>query len=161
MTAINTRLTVPAIDPADLPEKKGTIYPDQFKAPCEERLAQVVGTPLGLSQFGVNIVTLPPGCWSAHRHWHETEDEFVYVIEGEISLVTDDGKQVLGAGAVAGFPAATPDGHHLINESDKPARYLVVGTKVKEDHVVYPDVDLVLERKEGRIIFSNRAGERL
>ena len=151
-------LRTPALDPAQVPATAGTIYPEKFKAQCAGRLKQVLGDPLGLTRFGVNIVTLPPGVWSAHRHWHEREEEFVYVIDGAVTLVTDAGEQVLTSGQVAGFPAGRADGHHLINKTRTPARYLVVGTRCDDETAVYPDIDLHLERKGGRNVFSDKSG---
>ena len=136
------RLKLPAIDPATLPVRTGTSYPARFRAPSAERRKRALGDPLGLSQFGVNLVELPPGTWSSLRHWHCREEEFVYVLEGELVLVTDEGEQRLGPGLCAGFPAGKANGHHLINRSDRPARYLEVGSRVVSDEVTYPDADL-------------------
>ena len=96
----------------------------------------------GLTQFGANLVEMPPGCWSSQRHWHSHEDELVYVVSGELTLVTDAGEQRLGPGMIAGFPAGEPDGHHLINRSDQPASYLEIGSRIAEDGAVYSDIDM-------------------
>ena len=108
---------------------------------------------------GANLVVLEPGAWSAQRHWHSAEDEFVYVVEGELALVTDQGEHTLRAGMVAGFPASRADGHHLVNRSDRSASYLEIGTRVPDDRVVYPDIDLLLEPCPGGRVFTNRRGE--
>jgi uncharacterized cupin superfamily protein len=120
----------PALDPATVAERTGSDYPEPFREAVAGRVKRVLGEPLGLTQFGVNLVTLPPGCWSSQRHWHSHEDEFVFVVAGELTLVTDAGEQVLGPGMAAGFPAGREDGHHLINRSDRPAVYLEVGSRI-------------------------------
>jgi len=159
VTAERKDLMLPALDPATVPGRTGTIYPDPFRGRCADRLKQVVGDPLGLTQFGVNIVTLPPGSWSSQRHWHEAEDEFVCILEGHVTLVTDQGPQVMGPGSVAGFPAGRADGHHLINETDQPVRFLVVGSRADSERAFYPDIDLQYERDNGRNRFTDRTGK--
>ena len=106
------------------------------------------------------MVELPPGCWSSQRHWHSHEDEFVYVLEGELTLVTDAGEQVLRAGMAAGFPAGQPDGHHLINRTDRPAVYLEVGTRREDvDEVDYPDIDMAVRQGPDGQRFVKKSGE--
>ncbi len=152
-------LKPPALDPAEVPARVGTGYPEPFKEPCRTRIKRVLGDALGLANFGVNLVTLPPGAGSAQRHWHSHEDEFVYVIEGEITLITEDGEQLLTAGQVAGFPAGRADGHHLVNKGRAPATYLEIGDRRQADAVTYPDADLHLEpTPEGRV-FTDKKGE--
>ena len=114
----------PWLDPASVKPRLGSIYPSPFGEKLAGREKRALGDPLGLSQFGVNLVTLAHGSWSSQRHWHTNEDEFIYVLEGEVTLVTDGGETLLGPGMAAGFPAGKPDGHHLINRSGRPARYL-------------------------------------
>ena len=130
------------IDPLALPERFGSSYPPPFREAVLGRAKRVLGDALGLGHFGVNLVRLPPGLWSSQRHWHTHEDEFVYVVEGEVVLVTDAGEQVLRAGMAAGFPAGRPDGHHFINRSDRDALFLEVGTRTKEDATFYSDIDM-------------------
>lgn len=114
-------LRPPAIDPKSVPVRIGSsVYPKQFRKPVEGRSKQALGDAVGLRNFGVNLTRLAAGAWSSIRHWHTRQDEFIYVLEGEITLVTDDGEQVLGPGMVAGFPAGTPNGHHLINRGSRP-----------------------------------------
>jgi len=150
----------PALDPVTIEPRTGTSYPAQFAGPVENRQKRALGDPLGLTQFGVNLVTLPPGCWSSLRHWHSAEDEFVYVISGEISLVTNAGEQRLRPGMVAGFPAGNANGHHLINNGSTEATYLEVGTREAEgDEVDYPDIDMMLESSKRPLRFTNREGE--
>ena len=134
----------PALDPATVEVKTGTSYPEHFRAMAGERRKRALGDALGLTNYGVNLVELPPGAMSSMRHWHSKQDEFVYVLEGELTLITDAGEQVLGAGMVAGFAAGSGDGHHMINRSQAMACYLEVGDRAPGDAIVYPDVDLDL-----------------
>jgi uncharacterized cupin superfamily protein len=134
------------IDIASLPERRGSGYPSPFDAPCMGRARKALGNAAGLTQFGVNVLTLEPGAWSSQRHWHSAEDEFVYVLDGEVVLVTNAGEEVLRPGDCAGFKAGEADGHHLINRADRPARLLEVGTRTEPgvDAVDYPDIDLMI-----------------
>ena len=133
---------MPKIDLASAPQVKGSSYPAPFDEPCKARDSLRLGIAAGLTQFGVNLVTLPPGCWSSQRHWHAKEDEFVWVIEGELVLIEDDGETLLRAGDGAGFKAGAPDGHHLVNRSGQDARFLAVGTRDDADHGEYSDIDM-------------------
>lgn len=130
------------IDLETAPKGQGTRYPAPYNEPCKNRRWLRVGDAAGLTQFGVNIVTLDPGVWSSQRHWHEKEDEFVHVLEGELILITDAGEEIMRPGDSAGFKAGVHDGHHLINRSDKPARFLVVGSRDEADWGEYPDLDM-------------------
>lgn len=154
------KLRRPALDPQTVPTRRGSSYPEPFRAAVENREKRPLGDPLGLSQFGVNLVVLPPGCWSSQRHWHSHEDEFVYVLDGELTLVTDAGEQILRPGTAAGFAAGTADGHHLINRSDRPAVYLEVGSRRDDvDEVDYPDIDMAVRQQGGRQMFVRKGGE--
>jgi uncharacterized cupin superfamily protein len=106
---------------------------------------QRLGDAGGLTQFGVNLLQLPPGGWSAQRHWHSHEDEFVFVVSGTVVLVTDAGEEELHAGDCAAFPAGHADGHHLVNRSGQPATCLEIGSRSDEDNAVYPDIDLLYD----------------
>ena len=130
------------IDPKTAPHGKGSRYPAPFDVPCRERSYVRLGEAAGLTQLGVNVVRIPPGAWSSQRHWHSHEDELVYMLEGELVLVTDAGEAPLRAGDSAGFKAGTRDGHHLQNRSAADAVFLVVGSRHDEDHGEYPDIDL-------------------
>ncbi len=152
-------LKPPALDPESVTPRTGSSYPAPFADDCATREKRALGDALGLKAFGVNFTTLPPGAWSAQRHWHSDEDEFVYVVEGELTLVTDGGEQVLRAGMAAGFPAGVADGHHLVNRSREPAVYLEVGDRPARDEVVYPDIDLRAQGGPGGFVFSHRNGE--
>ncbi|MBV9835566.1 MAG: cupin domain-containing protein [Alphaproteobacteria bacterium] len=127
----------------NLPEQVGTDYPSPYNQPCLERRRRALGDVFGLSQFGVNLLELSPGTWSAQRHWHEREDEFVYVLEGEVDLVTDAGSTTLSAGMIAGFRAGEPNGHHLVNRSGHVARVLEVGTRSNAETAHYADIDML------------------
>jgi len=148
---------MPKIDIAQAPTKHGTGYPPPYDQPCLDRKRWKLGDAAGLTQFGVNLQRLAPGVWSSQRHWHTLEDEFVYVLEGEVVLVTDEGEQLMVAGDCAGFPAGVQNGHHLQNRSDREAVLLEVGSRREGDGGDYPDIDLVLDgptgdfvRKDGR-----------
>jgi uncharacterized cupin superfamily protein len=137
---------MPKIDIGRLPVETTTAYPDPFHKPIEGRLRKRLGNAVGLTQFGVNLTTLKPGAWSSQRHWHATEDEFIYVLEGELVLKENHGETILKAGDCAGWKANSGDGHCLINRSDKDAVYVEVGTRMPSDTVVYSDIDMRLER---------------
>jgi uncharacterized cupin superfamily protein len=132
------------IDPTVLAKVIGTGYPAPFDEPCKRRERQRLGEAAGLTQFGVNLLKLPPGEWSSQRHWHTAEDEFVFVVSGEVVLVTDQGEEVLRAGDCAGFPANDANGHHLQNRSQNVAFLLEVGSRHERDDVFYPDIDMIL-----------------
>ena len=136
------RLRPPALDLAAVPEVSRTDYPEPYRTLVAGRAWRALGDALGLTQFGVNLVRVEPGSASSQRHWHTREDEFVLLLEGELVLVTDGGEQTLTPGMCAGFPAGVPDGHHLVNRSDRPARFLVIGSRVEGDACEYPDIDL-------------------
>jgi len=121
----------------------GSRYPPPYGEPCMGRCRRYLGDAAGLTDFGVNLTRLPAGGWSSQRHWHTAEDEFIYVVEGELVLITDSGEEVLRAGDCAGFKAGTPDGHHLQNRTAKDAVFLEVGSRrPDEDEVAYPGLDL-------------------
>ncbi len=149
----------PALDPATVPPRTGSSYPEPFAALCAGREKRALGDALGLRNFGVNLVTLPPGAASSQRHWHTRQDEFVYIVSGELTLVTDAGAQTLGPGMVAGFPAGRADGHHLVNRSDRPAVYLEVGDRTEGDETDYPDIDMQLRQVGRQRRFVRRNGE--
>ncbi|WP_049622924.1 cupin domain-containing protein [Frateuria defendens] len=134
---------MPRIDPAAVPERHGSNYPAPFHQHAADRIKQALGRAGGLTDFGVNLTRLPPGAWSSQRHWHSHEDEFVYVIAGELTLLTDAGEQPLRAGDCAAFPKNLPDGHCLINRGGATAVYLEIGScREAEDVCTYPDIDL-------------------
>ncbi|UTM60033.1 cupin domain-containing protein [Photobacterium sp. CCB-ST2H9] len=116
-------------------------FPEPFKSRLGQSEYKSLGDPFGLTQFGVDLELLEPNSQSALRHWHTKSDEFIYVLDGELCLVTDDGEQVLTSGMCIGFPAGIDNGHHLINRSNEQAKFIVVGSRVAGDEVHYPDDD--------------------
>jgi uncharacterized cupin superfamily protein len=131
------------IDSKTVPAVTGSRYPAPFDAPCAARVRVPLGDAAALTDFGVNLLKLPPGAWSSQRHWHSSEDEFVYVLEGEVVLITDAGEETLRPGDCAGFKAGVKDGHHLQNRSKGPVVLLEVGSRrPAEDEGEYPDIDL-------------------
>ena len=144
---------------ADLQARVGAVYPVPFDEPCKTREKIALGNAVGLSQFGVNLLVLNPGDWSAQRHWHSNEDEFVYVLEGEVTLVTDEGESLLKAGEFAGFSAGQPNGHHLINKGSAIAKIFEVGSRAQNETVLYSDVDLMATSENGTYRFFRKNGE--
>jgi len=134
---------MPKLDLRTIPQRKGSTYPAPFDREPANRIRQRLGDAAGLTQFGVNLLQLPPGAWSSQRHWHSAEDEFVYVLSGEVVLITDRAEEVLRAGDCAAFPRNVPDGHHLVNRSGAVAVCLEVGSRIEDDFAFYPDVDLL------------------
>ena len=143
---------MPKIDLAAVPVRKGTGYPSPFNEPCSERTRRRLADAGGLRDFGVNLMTLPPGGWSSQRHWHSHEDEFVYVLEGQLTLVEDDGETPLGAGECAAFPKGTGIGHHLKNLSSSVAVYLEVGSRSPDDLTTCSDIDMMSLNADGRFV---------
>lgn len=131
------------IDPASLHVAVGTMYPSPYDKPCRARERVRLGDAAGLTQFGVNRVTLAPGAWSSQRHYHTKSEEFVYVLSGELTLVTGEGEEVLSVGDAAGFLANEESGHCLQNRTDTPAVFLEMGTRIADDEAYYPGLDLV------------------
>jgi uncharacterized cupin superfamily protein len=141
---------MPKLDLEDILPISSTGYPGDFALPVAGRLSQRLTKPSGLEDFGVNIITLLPGAWSSQRHWHEAEDEFLIMLEGEAMLVEDDSETPLQAGECAVFLKGVSNGHHLINRGSLPARFFVVGAKGSKGDCHYPDVDLLADFKSGR-----------
>jgi uncharacterized cupin superfamily protein len=131
-----------ALSVQSIPESTGTGYPPPHDVPVKARGYRRLSLEFGLTQFGVNLARLAPGVWSSQRHWHALEEEFVYVLEGEVIMITDDGEQICHAGDCVGFPAGTQDGHHFINRSDKDVLLLIAGSRLDGDHGEYPDIDM-------------------
>jgi len=133
------------IDPKDLPAQVGTFYPPPYDQPCRARERRKLGDVAGLTQYGVNLLRLPPGSWSSQRHWHTEQDEFVYIVSGEVVLVTDAGEEILKPGDCAGFKAGEKDGHHLQNRSNADALLLEIGTRTPSDGGEYSDIDMAFQ----------------
>jgi len=146
---------MPKVDIAAVPERKGVGYPKPFQEPCAERIRQRLGDAGGLKDFGVNLMRLPAGGWSSQRHWHSHEDEFVYVLAGELVLVEDEGETVLHAGDAAAFPKNTGNGHHLINRGAETAVYLEVGSRQPQDLTTCSDIDMQSANADGRFVHKD------
>lgn len=146
------------LDPTQIPCQTHSNYPSPFLPKVAGRSKQKLGDAAGLKNFGVNLVHLAPGSCSALRHWHSRQDEFIYVVAGELVLTTDAGAQTLTTGMAAGFPAGVKDGHHLCNQSETNAIYLEIGDRTPEDQVDYPDDDLVAHWVQERWQFTHKDG---
>ncbi|OUL21404.1 cupin domain-containing protein [Nostoc sp. 106C] len=146
------------INPENVPNRTTTIYPQEFKSLVLGRVKKAVGNAAGLKNFGVNLVTLAPGSCSALRHWHTRQDEFIYVLEGEVTLVTNEGAQILQPGMMAGFPAGEDNGHHLVNRSQAAVVYLEIGDRTADDEAHYPDNDLMARASADGWILTHKDG---
>jgi uncharacterized cupin superfamily protein len=146
---------MPKIDISKVPARQGSGYPEPFDAPCCDRVRQRLGNAGRLTDFGVNLMRLPSGNWSSQRHWHSHEDEFVYVLEGELTLVEDAGETVLRAGDCAAFPKNSGNGHHLVNRSSSTAVYLEVGSRHPDDITTCSDIDMMSANADGRFVRKN------
>jgi uncharacterized cupin superfamily protein len=144
------------IELAGIPLETGSSYPSPFDIPCRLQTCQRLARHAGLTLFGVNLTVIEPGGWSSQRHWHSHEDEFVWVLEGELTLITDAGEELLRAGECAAFRRGEPDGHHLVNRSGRSAKVLEIGNSDRQDRCVYPDIDMVAE--PGAPGYSHRDG---
>ena len=149
-------LELPAIDPFTVPEVRDSGYPEPFRSRMGDRVKRKLGDACNLTKMGVNLVTLGPGAQSALRHWHTQEDELVYILSGEVVLVTNLGEQTLTAGMCAGFRAGARDGHHFLNRSSAPAQYLEIGNRIDGDNAFYPDDDLVWVEIDGETHAAHR-----
>ncbi|XZN89397.1 MAG: cupin domain-containing protein [Microcoleus sp.] len=147
------------VNPEDVAEITTSNYPQQFKPVVAGRVKKRLGNAAGLKNFGVNLVRLAPGSCSALRHWHSCQDELIYVLEGDVSLVTNAGEQVLKPGMAAGFPAGNADGHHLVNRSNSEVVYLEIGDRTSGDSAHYPDDDLIAQASGNGWIFTRKNGE--
>ena len=150
---------MPKVDIATVPVKSGTTYPAELQGECRGRHRQFIGDAVGITQFGVNIARIEPGQASSLRHWHEREDEFIYMLQGELVLIENDDEVVLKVGDAAGFKAGSGNAHRLVNRSDRDAVYFEVGTRAPCDRVHYPDVDLLLERDGANRRYLHKSGE--
>src|SRR5262245_8015976 len=148
---------MPKVDIAKLPVDTVSHYPDPFWKPIAGRERKRLGNVVGLTQFGVNLTTLKPGTWSSQRHWHQNEDEFIYVVSGEVVLCEDDGEAVLKPGDAAGFKANSGNGHCLINRSQRDVVYIEIGTRAKTERTIYSDIDMKVERDgRGGSVYSRK-----
>jgi uncharacterized cupin superfamily protein len=150
---------MPKIDIDKLPVDSRSTYPEPFNRVVAGRSRKRLGNAAGLDQFGVNLTTLKPGAASALRHWHEKEDELVYILDGELVLIEDNGETVLHPGDAAGFKANVPNGHHLVNKSGKDAVYLEIGTRSKHERAEYPGEDLLVIRDDAGARYTHKDGK--
>jgi uncharacterized cupin superfamily protein len=146
---------VPKIDISAIPIIHGCPYPSPFDKPIAGRSRKRLGDAGGLTDFGVNLMTLEPGGWSSQRHWHSHEDEIVYILEGELVLVEDDGETLLRAGDCAAFPKGTGNGHHMINRSNNRAVYLEAGSRQPDDMTTCSDIDMKSANADGRFVHKD------
>lgn len=149
---------MPKLDIEAAPLRTGSVYPEPYASQMSGRSSRRLGELAGLTQFGVNIVTLQPGAPASLRHWHLKEDEFAIVLEGELVLVEDEGETVMRAGDCAAWKAGVPDGHRFVNRSSLPARFLVVGSKAPDEVATYSDVDMVMTLRDGRQHLTHHDG---
>ncbi len=152
---------MPKIDFSRAEVRATSTYPQPFKRVVEGRQKRLLGNLAGLTQFGVNLTTLRPGAASALRHWHELEDEFIYILEGEAVLIEDSGEIAMKAGDAAGFKAGVPNGHQLVNRSSRDVVYLEIGSRNTDEIAHYPDDDVAMQRDPttGRNHFTKKTGE--
>jgi uncharacterized cupin superfamily protein len=153
-------LKKPALDPRSLEPRTGSGYPEPYRSRVLPREKRQLGNALGLKTIGINQTTLPPGKESSMRHWHTHEEEFVYVLAGEVVLITDAGEQTLVAGMCAGFPLGTRDGHQLVNRGSHTAVYLEVSNRDPQDKAHYPDVDLMFHGVDAAVMFTRKDGSK-
>jgi uncharacterized cupin superfamily protein len=153
-------LKKPALDPMSLQPRTSSAYPEPYRSRVLPREKRQLGDALGLSKIGINHTTLPPGKESSMRHWHTHEEEFIFVLSGEVVLRTDAGEQVLTSGMCAGFPLGTTDGHQLVNRGTEPAVYLEVSNRDPLDEGSYSDVDLRWNAADARGMFTRKDGSK-
>ena len=147
------------VNPENVPDITGSKYPLQFQSAVAGRVKKRLGNAAGLQNFGVNLVRLAPGSCSALRHWHTRQDELIYVLEGEIVLISNAGEEVLQPGMAAGFRAGDADGHRLVNRTNAVVVYLEVGDRTPGDSANYPDDDLIAKASDNGWIFTDKNGE--
>ena len=149
---------MPKIDIGGVDWRGGSGYPAPYAAMVGGRFRKRLGDAGGLTQFGVNLTRLEPGAMSALRHWHENEDEFVYVLSGELTLIEDAGETVLKPGEAAAFKAGAPNGHHLVNKGAEAALYLEIGTRAPTERAHYSEIDMMAEKTPTGFVFTRRDG---
>lgn len=140
---------MPKFDPMTVLARQGSTYPAPFNELASERVKRALGNAGGLTDFGVNLVHLPPGAWSSQRHWHLREDEFIYLLSGVLTLYTDAGEEIVRAGECVCFPKNSGDGHNFVNRGTEMAIFLEVGTRTGDDIATYPDIDMLTDKRKG------------
>jgi len=152
----------PAFDPSDVTESNFTSYPAPHRAVNQMRYNRRLGEHVGLKNFGVNLTRIIPGGQSSYRHAHSHQDEFVYVLDGEVVLQTNAGEQVLLPGMCAGFPAGCGEAHRFVNRTRSDVRLLVIGDRTADDEITYPEVDMhAVLGPDGKYRFTTKSGEPL
>jgi len=149
---------MPKVNIDKAPVMQGSDYPAPLNLEFADRIRRRLGDAVGIKGFGVNLTTLPPGCRSSLRHWHEVEDEMVFVLSGTLTLVDDDGETEIGPGEAAGFPGGTPNAHQFVNRCTQDAVLLEIGTRPRKDRCHYADHDLIAHDEDGKTWFSTRDG---
>lgn len=149
---------MPKIDLSQVPLQTGTIYPEEYARPVAGRSSYRLGPIAGLTRFGANITMLEPGAASSLRHWHVHEDEFLVVLSGTLTLVDDNGDTPLAPGDCAAFPAGEENGHHIVNRSDAPGSFLVIGSRAPKETAYYSDIDLMVEIEADGFTFKRKDG---
>jgi uncharacterized cupin superfamily protein len=150
---------MPKIDIASMKFESSTGYPAPFRDAVAGRERKRLGNAVGLDQFGVNLTRLKPGSQSSQRHWHASEDELIYMLEGELVLCENDGETVLNPGDAAGWKAGVANGHCLVNRSTRDAVFLEIGTRSTTDGVEYPDIDMMVRKDESGMRYLHKSGE--
>lgn len=148
---------MPKVEIDAVPQIRGAGYPPPFRAPCADRIRRRLGEAGNLTDFGVNLMRLPPGNWSSQRHWHSHEDEFVFILAGEVVLIEDQGETVLHAGDCAAFPKKAGNGHHMVNRSGSTAVYIEVGSRWPEDITTCSDIDVKSTNADGHFVHKDGA----
>ena len=152
---------MPKLDRDNIPYQGGSGYPGKLARAGDGRGVQRLGDAGGITQYGVNMVRLEPGAMSALRHYHMNQDEFAIVTEGTCTLIDDDGEHLMQVGDCATFPAGDENGHHIVNRSDQPASFLVVGTRTPTETAYYSDMDMMVTAKDGQLTFTRKDGSPL
>jgi len=150
---------MPKIDIASIKTETGSNYPEPFDKVALGRHRKRLGNAVGLSQFGVNLTTLKPGAQSSQRHWHANEDELVYMLEGEVVLRENEGETVLKPGDAAGWKAGAPNGHCLINRTQRDAIFLEIGSRHPHERAEYSEIDMVALRDDNGFRYLKKSGE--
>ena len=149
---------MPKVDIATAPVSQGSDYPGPLADEFANRVRTRLGDAVGLTAMGVNLTTLPPGCRSSLRHWHEVEDEMVFVLSGTLTLIDDSGETEIGPGEAAGFPGGDGNAHQIVNRGPEPAVLLEIGTRPREDRCHYAEHDLVAHDRDGATWYATRDG---
>ena len=150
---------MPKIDISKIPDDIATGYPPPYNKVVEGRSRKRLARAAGLTQYGVNICTLKPGAASSQRHWHENEDELVFVLEGEVVLCEDDGETTLKPGDAAAWKAGVVNGHCLVNRSNRDAVFIEVGSRAARERAHYSDIDMKVERDDKGMHYTRKNGE--